>query len=86
MTTRHARTTETGGDAINWRQTAGGIEIYDETNPDAWINATFIAGTPPEHRLFTVCPDCGGVYASRCKPGNVTVCGDCGAVFEHDER
>jgi len=59
--------------------------LYEEGNRDAWIRADFEAGVTPEHRLYMICDECGGVFAQRVKPGNGTTCGDCGATFEHDE-
>lgn len=73
----------TDGDAINWRRTADGVELYDETNPDAWIHADFTAGVAPEHRLFMICPECGAVAAHRSKPASASSCGACGATFDH---
>ncbi|THE66867.1 hypothetical protein D8Y22_01340 [Salinadaptatus halalkaliphilus] len=84
MATREP-TADLEGEAVNWRQTNGGVTLYDETNPDAWIEMAFEAGVDPEHRLFMICPDCGAVFAQRSKPGSGTVCGDCGAAFDHEE-
>ncbi len=72
-------------EAINWRQTATGVTIYDETNPDAWVRIEFEAGVDPENRLFMCCSGCGGIFAQRTKPGKGTVCGDCGATFDHED-
>ncbi len=83
MSERATRSTEAEGEAINWRQTSTGVTIYDEGNPDAWVHMEFTAGIPPERRLFMICPECGGVFAQRGKPGNGTVCGDCGATYDH---
>ncbi|MHC3439003.1 hypothetical protein ACYJ1Y_13115 [Natrialbaceae archaeon A-gly3] len=78
------REPRTASEEINWKRTSSGVTIYDETNPDAWIHAEFLAGVSPEHRLFMICPECGGVFAQRSPPGAVTICGDCGERFEYD--
>ncbi|WP_290814306.1 hypothetical protein [Halovivax sp.] len=70
-------------EAINWRRTDDGVELYDETNADAWVHVSWTAGTPPEKRLFSVCPECGAVAAQRGPPGRGTVCGDCGTAYDH---
>lgn len=64
---------------INWRNTGGGVRIYDEDNADAWIEVAFEAGVPPEKRLYSICPECGLVAPQRTGPGRGMVCGECGA-------
>lgn len=86
MSERGMRASETEDEAINWRQTADGVTIYDEDNPDAWIHAEFTAGVSPEHRLYMVCTECGEIFAQRGKPGNGTLCGSCGTTYDHDRR
>ncbi|SER71744.1 hypothetical protein [Natrinema salaciae] len=83
MTERETAATTPDDRAINWRQNSGGVTLYEEGNPDAWIHARFEAGTAPEDRLFMICDECGAVFAQRSKPGNGTVCGDCGTTFDH---
>ncbi|WP_230198687.1 hypothetical protein [Halopiger djelfimassiliensis] len=84
MSNRGIEVTDREGTAINWRQSNGGVTLYEADNPDAWITMEFEAGVPPEHRLYMICDECGSVFAQRSKPGNGTVCGDCGTTFEHD--
>ena len=83
MSERGLETVDADEDPINWRRDGADVTLYDETNRDAWIQVTFEAGVPPEHRLFMICDDCGAVFAQRSAPGRGTVCGDCGATFEH---
>ncbi|SEH16531.1 hypothetical protein SAMN04487967_2687 [Natronorubrum sediminis] len=83
MSKRTGRVAETDSVSINWRQHGSSVTLYDETDTDAWIRMTFEAGTPPEHRLYMICDDCGGVFAQRTTPGRSSVCGDCGATFNH---
>jgi hypothetical protein len=70
---------ERDGARVNWRSTGDGVRVYDEDDPDAWVEVSFEAGVPPEKRLFTVCPDCGFVAPQRTGPGRGMVCGECGA-------
>ncbi|WP_121742051.1 hypothetical protein [Natronorubrum halophilum] len=83
MSKRRMKAIETEDHAINWRQRGAAVTLYDEANSDAWVRMTFEAGTPPEHRLYMVCDDCGAVFAQRTTPGTCTVCGDCGATYDH---
>ncbi|WP_135854350.1 hypothetical protein [Halorussus salinus] len=68
-------------DPINWTRTDDGVEIYDETNPDAWVRMEFVSGIAPEKRLYGVCDDCGLVTAQRALPSASMACGNCGAEF-----
>ena len=38
-------------DPVNWKRTGGGVEIYDEANPDAWVRMGFVCGFAPLNRL-----------------------------------
>jgi hypothetical protein len=67
------------GGRVNWRSTGDGVRVYDEDDPDAWVEVSFEAGVLPEKWLFTVCPDCGFVAPQRTGPGRGMVCGECGA-------
>jgi len=72
--------------SVNWRRTdGGGVELYDETNPDAWIRIDVDPGAPPEERPYSVCPDCGVVAAQRTAPSDHMVCSECGAEFDNDD-
>lgn len=83
MSKRGRHAVETDDQPINWRQRGADVTLYDEGNPDAWIQMTFEAGVPPEHRLYMICDECGAVFAQRTAPGHGTACGDCGATFDH---
>ena len=72
---------EAGDSTVNWRRTDGGVELYDEANPDAWINMDVEPGAAAEERPFSVCPDCGVVAPQRTAPAPHMVCGECGAEF-----
>ncbi|WP_255170428.1 hypothetical protein [Natrononativus amylolyticus] len=85
MSKRARQAGDPDGEAINWRQTASGVTVYDEENPDAWVHMEFKAGVPPEHRLYMVCDECGSVFAQRGKPGSGTRCGECGALYDHGD-
>lgn len=75
---------ERGADPVNWRRTDGGVEIYDEANPDAWVRMEFVSGVESCKRLFGVCDDCGLVTPQRALPSASMACGNCGAEFESD--
>lgn len=75
---------EADGDRINWKRTGSGVEIYDETNPDAWVRMEFVSGIDPERRLYGICDDCGLVTAQRSLPSASMACGNCGSEFEDD--
>ena len=72
------------GDRINWKRTGDGVEIYDETNPDAWVRMAFVSGIDPERRLYGICDDCGLVAAQRSLPAASMACGNCGCEFDGD--
>lgn len=63
---------------VNWRTTGDGVRIFDENDPDAWVEVSFDAGVPPEKRLYTICPECGLIAPQRTGPGRGMVCGECG--------
>ncbi|MUV60437.1 hypothetical protein [Halobacterium sp. CBA1126] len=67
---------------VNWRRTDDGVELYDETDPDAWIRMAVEPGAPAEERPYSVCSECGLVAAQRTVPGRHMVCADCGAEFD----
>lgn len=69
-------------EAVNWRRTADGIELYDEANADAWIRFETEAGAAADVRPRSVCPDCGLVAEQRTAPGRYMVCDDCGEEFD----
>jgi hypothetical protein len=69
---------------VDWRTTGGAVRLYDEDNPDAWVEVSFEAGVPPEKRLFSICPDCGFVAPQRTGPGRGMVCGECGAEVTNE--
>ncbi|SEW27149.1 hypothetical protein [Halobacterium jilantaiense] len=71
--------------SVNWRRTDDGVELYDETNPDAWIHVDVDPGAPADERPYSVCPDCGTVAAQRTPPTDHMVCGECGAEFDNDD-
>ena len=71
-------------DPVNWRRTDGGVEIYDEANPDAWVRMEFVSGIDPGKRLYGVCDDCGLVTPQRALPSASMACGNCGAEFDSD--
>jgi hypothetical protein len=75
---------EDDADPVNWRRTDGGVEIYDETNPGAWVRMEFVSGIDPEKRLYGVCDDCGLVTPQRALPSASMACGNCGTEFESD--
>ena len=67
---------------VDWRTTGDGVRVYDEDDPDAWVEVSFEAGVPPEKRLYSICPDCGFVAPQRAGPGRGMICGECGAEAE----
>lgn len=73
---------EQDADPVNWKRTGGGVEIYDEANPDAWVRMEFVSGIAPHKRLYGICDDCGLVTPQRALPSDSMSCGDCGAEFE----
>lgn len=73
---------DTDDGRLDWRRTDDGVEIYDDENPDAWIRMAFVAGAPPEKRLFSICPDCGLVVPQRTLLSRAAVCSGCGAEFD----
>lgn len=75
---------EYDADPINWERTDDGVEIYDETNSDAWVRMEFVSGIAPEKRLFGVCDDCGLVMPQRAMPSESMACGHCGSEFGSD--
>lgn len=77
VTTNRAAADGRGG--LAWRSTGDGVRVYDEDDPDAWVEVTFEAGVPPEKRLYAICPDCGFVAPNPTAPGRGMVCGECGA-------
>ncbi len=85
MSQRRLETVDLTMEPINWRRTPTGVTIYDEDNPDAWVQLTFEAGVAPDHRLFMICNECGAILPQRSKPGSGTICGDCGASFDHGD-
>jgi ribosomal protein S27AE len=70
---------------VNWRRTDDGVELYDESNDDAWIRMAVEPGASEAERPYSVCPECGVVAAQRTVPTDHMVCGDCGAEFENDD-
>lgn len=70
------------GGLVNWRRTEDGVELYDESNPDAWLRMDVEPGADADERPFSVCPDCGIVAAQRSLPSRHMVCGACGAEFD----
>nr|WJK63522.1 hypothetical protein QSJ49_09945 [Halobacterium salinarum] len=54
--------------SVNWRRTDSGVELYDETNPDAWIHVDVDPGAPADERPYSVCPDCGVVAPPAHRP------------------
>ena len=79
-----AESRERDADAVNWKRTGGGVEIYDETNPDAWVRMEFVSGIDPGERLYGICDDCGLVTPQRALPSASMACGNCGAEFDGD--
>ncbi|WP_132058864.1 hypothetical protein [Halorussus amylolyticus] len=75
---------EGSGESINWKRTESGVEIYDESNPEAWVRMEFVCGIDPGKRLYGVCDDCGLVAPQRGLPSASMVCGECGAEFGSD--
>ena len=75
---------ERDDDRINWKRTDGGVEIYDEANPDAWVRMEFVSGIDPEKRLYGICGDCGIVTPQRGLPSSRMACGNCGAEYGDD--
>ncbi|USZ69978.1 hypothetical protein NGM10_16370 (plasmid) [Halorussus salilacus] len=75
---------EREADRINWKRTDGGVELYDETNADAWVRMEFVSGIDPARRLYGICDDCGLVAPQRGLPSASMACGNCGAEFETD--
>lgn len=75
---------ECDADPVNWRRTDGGVEIYDETNPDAWVRMEFVSGVDPGRRLFGICDECGLVTPQRTLPSETMTCGNCGVEFGKD--
>jgi hypothetical protein len=71
-------------DPVNWTRTDGGVEIYDERNPDAWVRMEFLSGIDPDKRLFGICDDCGLVTAQRALPSVNMTCGNCDAQFDDE--
>jgi hypothetical protein len=71
-------------DAVNWKRTDGGVEIYDEHNSDAWVRMEFVSGIDPAKRLYGVCDDCGLVMPQRSLPSESMACGNCGSEFDTD--
>ncbi|WP_134672358.1 hypothetical protein [Halorussus marinus] len=82
------RTESRGRDeeAVNWTRTDGGVEIYDERNPDAWVRMEFVSGLDPGKRLYGICDDCGLVTPQRGLPADSMVCADCGAEFDAESH
>ncbi|MCG1004022.1 MULTISPECIES: hypothetical protein [Halobacterium] len=69
---------------VNWRRTDDGVELYDETDSEAWVRMSVEPGAPAEERPYSVCSECGLVAAQRTVPGRHMVCDGCGAEFEVD--
>ena len=73
---------ERDGDRVNWKRTGSGVEIYDESNSDAWVRMEFVSGIDPGRRLYGICGECGLVTPQRALPSDSMSCGSCGTEFE----